>query len=80
MNCTIMVLAHVWLIYPLGHVYVEPELEEPTEQTQAKDPANRALDQGKPWCINQCPLSFISESIFMLIFGCALSYRSCMTI
>jgi hypothetical protein len=31
MHCTIMPLAHVWLIYPIGHVYAEPELEVPTE-------------------------------------------------
>jgi hypothetical protein len=51
MHCTIMLLAHVWLIYPLGHVYVEPELEEPMEQVQVEDFTNLALDQGKPQCI-----------------------------
>jgi hypothetical protein len=51
MHCTIMLLAHVWLIYSLGLVYVEPELEEPTKQVQVKDFTNLALDQGKPQCI-----------------------------
>jgi hypothetical protein len=35
-----MLLAHVWLIYPLGHVYAEPKLEEPMEQAQAEEFTN----------------------------------------
>jgi hypothetical protein len=31
--------------------HVELDLKELTEQAQAKDPANLALDQGKPRCI-----------------------------
>jgi hypothetical protein len=46
-----MSLAHVWLISPIGHMYVEPELEEPTKQAQVDDFTNLDLTQGKPWCI-----------------------------
>jgi hypothetical protein len=49
MHFTIIILAHLWLIYTLDHV--ELELEEPTEQVPAKDPTNLALDQGKPQSI-----------------------------
>jgi hypothetical protein len=56
MHCIIMLLAHIWLVYTLDHM--EPELGEPTEQVQAEDLANLALDQGKPMCINQWSLSF----------------------
>jgi hypothetical protein len=46
-----MLLAHIWLIYPLGHVYVELELEEPTEQVQVEDYTNLDLNQGRHRCI-----------------------------
>jgi hypothetical protein len=59
MHCVIMVLTHVWLISPIGHVYEELELNVPTEQVQVEDFTNLVLTQGKPWCINQCSLSFI---------------------
>jgi hypothetical protein len=59
MHCTIMFLAHVWLISLIGHVYAELELEVLTEQVQVEDFTNLVLTQGKPWCINQCSLSFI---------------------
>jgi hypothetical protein len=39
-------IAHIWLIYPLGQVYAEP-----VEQAQVEDLTNLALDQGKPRCI-----------------------------
>jgi hypothetical protein len=51
MHCTIMSLAHVWLISPIAHVYAEPELEVPTEQAQVEDFTNLVLTQDKPWCI-----------------------------
>jgi hypothetical protein len=60
MHCIIMILAHKWLIYPLGHVYAEPKLEVQVEQVQKEHggpqatsyvDTNLALDQGKPWCI-----------------------------
>jgi hypothetical protein len=59
MHCTIMSLAHVWLIYPIGHENVEPELKVPTVQVQVGDLTNLDLNQDKPRCINQCSLSFI---------------------
>jgi hypothetical protein len=73
MHYTIMLLAHIWLIYPLGHVYVEPELEVQAEQAQAEDFTNLDLDQGKPGAFNQCSLYFIFESCSMFYFDCALS-------
>jgi hypothetical protein len=48
MRCTIIFLAHVWLISPIGHVYTEVELEVPTEQVQVEDFTNLVLTQGKP--------------------------------
>jgi hypothetical protein len=68
-----MSLAHVWLIYPIGHMHAEPELEVPTEQDQVEDLINLDLNQSNPRCINQCSLSFIFKYIFMLYFDCALS-------
>jgi hypothetical protein len=59
MHCTIMSLAHVWLISLIGHVYAELELEVPIEQVQVEDCTNLVLTQGKPRCINQYSLSFI---------------------
>jgi hypothetical protein len=35
-----MFLTHVWLISSIGHVYVELELEVPTEQVQVEDFTN----------------------------------------
>jgi hypothetical protein len=40
MHCTIMFVAHVWLISPIGHVYAELELEVSTEQVQVEDYTN----------------------------------------
>jgi hypothetical protein len=59
MHGTIMLLTHVWLIDPLGHVYVELKLEEPTEQTQVEDPANFVWIKASSGAFNQCSLSFI---------------------
>jgi hypothetical protein len=47
-HCTILLSAHVFS-YMLDHA--EPELEEPTQQAQAEDPTNLALDQVKHRCI-----------------------------
>jgi hypothetical protein len=44
-----MLLAHVWLIYLIGHVYAEPELEVSMKQVQVEDFTNLDLNQGKPW-------------------------------
>jgi hypothetical protein len=51
MHCTIMSLAHVCLISPIGHVYVELELEVSMEQVQVEDFTNLVLTRGKPQCI-----------------------------
>jgi hypothetical protein len=64
MHYTIIILAHVWLIFLIGHVYVEPELEVPT----VEDFTNLDLNQDKLWCINQCSLSFILNT--SLCFTC----------
>jgi hypothetical protein len=61
MHCTIMPFTHVWLISSLGHVYVEPELEVPTERVQVEDFTNLDLTQGKPRCIPPKSLSFMFE-------------------
>jgi hypothetical protein len=61
MHCTIMFVAHVWLISPIGHMYAELELEVPTERVQVKDFTNIDLTQGKPRCILPKSLSFIFE-------------------
>jgi hypothetical protein len=61
---------------------VEPKPEIQAEQVQwmfggpqvssGKD-TNLALDQGKPWCIPPKSLSFIFETLFIILFDCALS-------
>jgi hypothetical protein len=66
MHCIVMSLAHVWLIYPIGHVYVEPEIEVPTEQ----DFTDLDLNQGKPRCIPPKSLSFIFELYYNTICLC----------
>jgi hypothetical protein len=58
-HCTIIFLAHAWIISPIGHVYMELELEVLTEQVQVEDFNNLVATQGKPRCINPCTLSFI---------------------
>jgi hypothetical protein len=66
MHYTIRLIAHIWLIYPLGPVYTELELEVQVEQAQVKVITNLALDQGKPRCIQPILLVFYFESCFML--------------
>jgi hypothetical protein len=39
--------------------HTELGLEEPTEQAQAEDLTNLALDQGKPQCITPLSLTFV---------------------
>jgi hypothetical protein len=55
--------------------HVELELREPTEQVPAEDPTNLALNQGKPRCISPKSLSFIFETLFIILFDCALSLQ-----
>jgi hypothetical protein len=61
MRCTIMPFTHIWLISPIGHVYVEPKLEVLTEQAQVKDFTNLVVTQGEPRWILPKSLSFIFE-------------------
>jgi hypothetical protein len=72
MHCNIMSLAHVWLIFPIDHVYAEPELEEPMEQAQVEDLTNVVLNEGKPQCIPPKSLSFMFETLCIIIFDRAL--------
>jgi hypothetical protein len=72
MHCTIMSLAHVRLISPIGHVYVEPKLEVPTEQVQVEDFTNLDLTQGSPGVSNQCPC-LLFEALLYVLLDCALS-------
>jgi hypothetical protein len=67
MHCIILLLAHTYLIYPLGHVYTEPKPEVQAEQAHVKEFTNLSLDQGKFWCINQCSLSFTLFQIFLYV-------------
>jgi hypothetical protein len=55
MHCTIMFLAHVWLISPIGHVYAEPELEVPTERVQVEDITNLVSLKVSPGAFNHAP-------------------------
>jgi hypothetical protein len=64
MRCTMSILAHVYS-YMLYHA--ELELKEPTEQAQAEDLANLALDQGKPRCIQPVLLVFYFESLLYIL-------------
>jgi hypothetical protein len=40
MHYSIMIIAHIWFISPIGHIYVELELEVSTEQVQVADFTN----------------------------------------
>jgi hypothetical protein len=75
MHCTMLLSTYI-RSYMLDHE--EPKLEEPTEQAQAEDLTNPALDQGKPQCIPRPSLAFIYfESLLFVMLDCALSYRNC---
>jgi hypothetical protein len=52
MHCTIILLAHIWLVYPLGHVCAESELEEPTEQAQGEEFTNLIWIKASPGAFN----------------------------
>jgi hypothetical protein len=55
MHYTIMPLAHVWLIYPIGHVYVEPELEVSTKQVQVENFTNLVQLKATPSALTNAP-------------------------
>jgi hypothetical protein len=54
-----------------AHVYAyvidraEPDLEEPTEEAQAKDSTNSELSQGKLRCISPQSLTFLFKSLYL---------------
>jgi hypothetical protein len=60
-------------MHPLDHVLVKLRLEVQAEQAQVEATTNLALNQGKPWCINPCSLSFILNIFFTSHYICALS-------
>jgi hypothetical protein len=65
MYCTMMFLAHVWFISSIGHLYVEPELEELTERVQVEDFTNLDLNRGKPGAFNHAPCLLILDPYFL---------------
>jgi hypothetical protein len=69
MHCIISLLVHICL-HTLDHT--EPELEEPTEQAQAENLTNLALDQGKLWCNTPLSLTFILNHYLYVKIDCAL--------
>jgi hypothetical protein len=64
MHYTIMLLAQIWLIYPLSHVYAESELEELTEQAQAEKFTNLAWIKVGPGASNHH-----SWTLFLFMFN-----------
>jgi hypothetical protein len=55
MHCTIMPFTHVWLISPIDHVYMELELEVPTEQAQVEDITNPVDSRKAPVHLTTIP-------------------------
>jgi hypothetical protein len=72
MNCILCVVSHSYT-FMIDHA--KPEFEEPMEQAQVEDFTNLELDQGKRQCITPKPLSFIFETLFIILFDCALSLQ-----
>jgi hypothetical protein len=62
----IMLLAHIWFIYQLGHVCVKPESEVQLEQAQVEASTNFGLDQGKPRCIKPPSLT-LNLNLYLLL-------------
>jgi hypothetical protein len=50
----ILLLAHRWLIYLLGHVYAEPELGVQAEQAQVEELTNLASIKPSPGASIHC--------------------------
>jgi hypothetical protein len=82
MYSTIMFLAHIWLIYPLGHAYAESELEIQVEQVQKECCGPQVLsakilifllDHDKPRCIKTILLIFYFKSCVMFYYDCAIN-------
>jgi hypothetical protein len=59
MHCTIMLLARIWLIYPLGHLSAGPELKESTEQAQDEEFTNLVWIRAGPDASHQLSLAFL---------------------
>jgi hypothetical protein len=77
-----LLLAHIWLVYPLGHVYVEPKTKIQTEQGQWVFGGPQAssvrililiLDQGKAPVHLINALIFYFEALLYVLLDCALS-------
>jgi hypothetical protein len=52
MHCIILILAHIWLIYPLGHVYAELEPEVQAEEARVEAITNLAWIKASPGAFN----------------------------
>jgi hypothetical protein len=76
MHCTIMPFAHVWLVSSIGHVYVELELEVPTEQVQVEEFTNLVDSRQAPMHLTIILEFILSYYTLIMILGCALGYRS----
>jgi hypothetical protein len=83
-SCIVLVYDSHLLHMQVGHT--KPESEFQAEQVRwvfggpqasSCEDTNLALNQGKPQCIPPKSLSFIFETLFVILFDCALSYRSC---
>jgi hypothetical protein len=60
-----MFLAHVWLISSIGHVYAEPELEEPMERVQVEDFTKLVWLKASPGALNHAPYLLILNLYFL---------------
>jgi hypothetical protein len=81
--CTLCIaLFHCGHLMHIRVDHVEPESEFQAGQVQrvfggpqtpSGNDTNLALDQGKPRCIPQKSLSFMFETLFIILYACALS-------
>jgi hypothetical protein len=67
MHCTIMLLAHIWLVYLLGHVYAEA-----TEQAQAEEFTNLVWIKVSPGASHQIFLDFSFNLYNCVMLVCPL--------
>jgi hypothetical protein len=52
---------------PLGHMYAEPKLEEPTEQAQVEEFTNLVWIKASPIAFNYAPYLLISILLYVLL-------------
>jgi hypothetical protein len=52
---------------PLGHMYAELKLEEPTEQAQAEEFTNLVWIKASPSAFNHAPYLLISILLYVLL-------------